>query len=56
MQPPLVLLAFVVTIGCSTGTVTQSHRLVGTGIHPPSISMLSPSTVPVNIPNSHLPW
>jgi hypothetical protein len=46
----LVLLALLATIGCSTGTVTQSHRLVGTGINPPSISMLSPSTVPVNSP------
>lgn len=44
----LVLLAALAMIGCGTGTVTQPHRVVGSAVFPPSISMLSPNTVPVN--------
>jgi IPT/TIG domain len=50
MRLSLVLLAVIATIGCGTGTVTQPRHLVGTGINVPSISMLEPSTIPVNSP------
>jgi hypothetical protein len=50
MRLLLVLLAVSAMIGCGTGTVTPPHRVVGSAIFSPSLSMLSPNTVPVNSP------
>ena len=50
MRLSLVLLAALATIACGAGTGPRPDRVVGTALFPPSISMLSPNTVPVNSP------
>lgn len=50
MRLSLVLLAALAMIGCGAGTGPRPHRAVGSALFPPTISMLSPNTVPVNSP------
>ena len=51
MRLSLVLLAAFAMIGCGAGSGPRAHRVVGSAFFPPSISMLSPTTVPVNSPS-----
>lgn len=50
MRLSLVLLAALAAIGCGAGTGPRPHKVVGSAFFPPSITMLSPNTVPVNSP------
>jgi hypothetical protein len=50
MRLSLLLLVTLTAIGCGAGSGDRPHRLVGSGFFSPSISMLSPTSVPVNSP------
>ena len=43
-----VLLASVLAIGCGSSSESHDPRLVGSAFSPPSISTLTPNSVPVN--------
>lgn len=44
----VVLLASLLAIGCGTGSGNHDTRLLGSAFSPPSISTLTPNSVPVN--------
>ncbi|MBV8477790.1 MAG: IPT/TIG domain-containing protein, partial [Acidobacteria bacterium] len=43
-----VFLALLVATGCGAGSANRPRMLVGSGIFPPVVTMLSPSTAAVN--------
>jgi hypothetical protein len=50
MRLSLALLAILVVTGCGAGSANRPHMLMGSGIFPPAVTMLSPNTVPVGSP------
>ncbi len=54
MRLSFFLLGMLVATGCGTGHVNPAHRVVGNGIFPPAITMLSPSTTPVGSPSFYM--
>jgi hypothetical protein len=43
----ICVFAMLLLTGCGTGSVTQPHRLVGSGSFPPAITSLEPQNAPV---------
>lgn len=43
----LVLFSLMLLLACGTGSVTQPHMTVGSGLLPPAINMLEPQSAPV---------